>query len=645
LKKCNNWHIPCNVEGEGEGFVLMASIKMTLTILMIMFAGVFGTALVAPDTAEAWPTKYSSCTSCHADTDPDANIYVAIDGTETTSISVDAGSSFEIDYYFTNATDAAGPYGVGVQVVFPDGWTIAAGTSNSPTITGGWDTAWDATDGVGWTAFYDTDGQYSGTSGVAVDYAGSSWDYDGAGTRNAACDDGGACTNGTDLDGSTETMGADASVTVNPATTPGVYTMYVFGIGHDSSSRTHVVQSISVTVSDPAGQPSRNPGTSAVDTSNGGTATWGSPGESAFQDNTYASLSNAQSETSYYLKSTNFGFSIPGSATIDGIVVEIDRYSDIASMVTDAEVKIVKGGTVGSQNKAAGGYWGSSDTDTYQSYGGSSDLWNATWSPSDINDSGFGVVVSASVGGTKSNIFIDDIRITVHYTPGPNTTPDDPASLAQYKLDGTTVITQGSTTDEASIIIKASVDDTDSDNVSIEAEAVLNGGSFTGTANCTGGSSVAVAGTAQVTCSGLSDLSDYKWRVRAYDGTDYSSWVTYGGNPDVSIFLSVNHAPTAPSDHAQYKSDTTTGITQGTYTDEGTVVFKATVSDPDSDTTKLEVEIVDVDASFTDTATCSSGYVTSGTVATATCSSLADGVYKWQARTNDGTATSSWTGY
>jgi hypothetical protein len=622
--------------------------RLTLKFIFVFICIVFAIMIIAPEGAEAWPTKFASCTSCHSSVDADASIYVAINGTETTSVSVDAGSSFEVDYYFDNATNFSDPFGVGLHVIIPDGWSLGPGTSNAPSLAG-WNTAWDAAAGASWSPLFDTSGQYASTNGATIDFGGTSWDTGTGGRegKNAACDAGGSCgaEGGTDLDGIAETMGTDVTINVNPASTPGTYTVYVLGIGHEGGVRAHVIQSLSVTVDDPAGQVSRNPGTVADDASNGGSTAWGSTGDSAFQDDTYASSSNVQNETTNYLKATSFGFSIPAGATIDGIVVEVDRFADVASMVFDSEVKIVKGGAVGSTNEASGGFWPASDTDTYQTYGNSSYKWGETWTAADINNANFGVVISASSGGTKTNLFVDDIRITVYYTPAGNTAPDDPVSLAQYKTDGTTQITQGGTTDETSIIIKADVDDTDANNVSIEAEIVLNAGSFTGTANCAAGSSVSVPGTAQVTCSGLSDGNDYKWRVRAYDGSDYSNWVAYGGNPDVSINLGGNSTPNEPTGLTQYKSDAVTGITKGTYTDQSTVVMKATVSDPDSDNTKLEVEIVGVDSSFTGTPTCSSSFVTSGSEAEATCSGLANGVYKWQARSNDGSATSAWVGY
>jgi hypothetical protein len=81
---------------------------------------------------------------------------------------------------------------------------------------------------------------------------------------------------------------------------------------------------------------------------------------------------------------------------------------------SDARVRIVKGGTIGSTDKASGSAWPGSDA--YETYGSSSDLWGETWTDSDINDSGFGMAIAAS-GTCEARI--DHIEITVHYTEAP----------------------------------------------------------------------------------------------------------------------------------------------------------------------------------------------------------------------------------
>ena len=79
----------------------------------------------------------------------------------------------------------------------------------------------------------------------------------------------------------------------------------------------------------------------------------------------------------------------------------------------DNAVKIVKSnGAIGTTNKASVSTWPTSDA--VATYGGSSDLWSETWTSSDINNSNFGVAVSAS--STDSTVNIDQIQLKVYYT-------------------------------------------------------------------------------------------------------------------------------------------------------------------------------------------------------------------------------------
>lgn len=160
-------------------------------------------------------------------------------------------------------------------------------------------------------------------------------------------------------------------------------------------------------------------GTGADDAS-AGFDTWSNPSNITASDNSYATVSNGAGSTSHYLKGTNFGFSIPDGATIDGILVEIERSiltTAGAKSVTDSAIRIVKAdGSIGTTNKSAGATW--TTTDTYASYGGSSDLWGETWTAQNINDVDFGavlaVVTAADVGTATAQV--DHMRITVYYT-------------------------------------------------------------------------------------------------------------------------------------------------------------------------------------------------------------------------------------
>jgi len=129
-------------------------------------------------------------------------------------------------------------------------------------------------------------------------------------------------------------------------------------------------------------------------------------------DQVYTSIaSGVYGLTSYYLKVTGFAFSIPVGATILGILVEVERYEGDTD-VCDYSLKIVKGGSIGGTEKASVSIWPIAEA--YASYGGSSDLWGLSWTPADINDPTFGMVISAIITGSGV-AYIDHIRISVYY--------------------------------------------------------------------------------------------------------------------------------------------------------------------------------------------------------------------------------------
>lgn len=153
----------------------------------------------------------------------------------------------------------------------------------------------------------------------------------------------------------------------------------------------------------------------------GSNRTWTNPGNATTSDDIYSTFGNITGGVgSYtdYLVATNFGFSIPLSATITGIVVEVER-SDPNFCTSDYSVRIVKGSSIGSEigpsERAVGSNYPSSDS--YQSYGNAGDLWGEIWSPIDINEPTFGVAIAAqkSVSGTTGGR-VDHIRIIIFYS-------------------------------------------------------------------------------------------------------------------------------------------------------------------------------------------------------------------------------------
>jgi len=171
-------------------------------------------------------------------------------------------------------------------------------------------------------------------------------------------------------------------------------------------------------------------GSCTVDTSNGGTGYWGDASSAqGANDAVYAEvgLPAHGGSTSDYLECSNFGFSIPANATINGITLTVWRMTD-ADTFTDTEIRILKGGVVQNvQNKANSSTWPVNVEGTQQ-YGSSSDLWGVTWTAADINDVGLGVALSVTTSVTDPadphNANVDAFQITVDFTvPSPKAVP------------------------------------------------------------------------------------------------------------------------------------------------------------------------------------------------------------------------------
>jgi parallel beta-helix repeat protein len=104
--------------------------------------------------------------------------------------------------------------------------------------------------------------------------------------------------------------------------------------------------------------------------------------------------------------------------------------------------------------------------------------------------------------------------------------------------------------------------------------------------------------------------------------------------------LPENLPPNSPTDLAQFKSNSATVIPVGATTDERTVLFKGTGSDPDGDKVKLQVELRRLDeyeGLFNETAGGfkESEFVESGNETTAYAYGLIDADYHWRARAVD----------
>jgi hypothetical protein len=117
---------------------------------------------------------------------------------------------------------------------------------------------------------------------------------------------------------------------------------------------------------------------------------------------------------------TQFGFTIPANAMIQGIEITATNAHIATTTFFSASVTLTKNGSTAIST--------SSTIDTFQaddcsgvaahSAGGANNLWNETWTPAQIDSSNFGVIYSASPLGGR----LDAVQVTVYFAV-PTATP------------------------------------------------------------------------------------------------------------------------------------------------------------------------------------------------------------------------------
>jgi hypothetical protein len=148
--------------------------------------------------------------------------------------------------------------------------------------------------------------------------------------------------------------------------------------------------------------------------------TWASPTSIYTSNNVDASHATTSTRTTADLFATNFGFSIPATAIVLGVYVEIEKAASdnsATNYVQDNALYLRNAGVdLSATNKAdATTKWGTSDA--YYGYGSLSDTWGATLTGAIVNSSTFGIRFRARVtraGGTRT-AYVDHIRITLAY--------------------------------------------------------------------------------------------------------------------------------------------------------------------------------------------------------------------------------------
>lgn len=162
------------------------------------------------------------------------------------------------------------------------------------------------------------------------------------------------------------------------------------------------------------------PGTGANVTGTG-TVAWVNPSNITLNDGTFSTFSSAIDQVqSNYLQGTNFGFTLPANAIVQGVVGSINRKGSASSgtnSVNDVTVSLIKGGVVSGTNKAGASVWPT--TLTAASYGtGTTDLWGLALTATDVNASNFGLALQANISEKSGTIVgsVDSFTLQLYYT-------------------------------------------------------------------------------------------------------------------------------------------------------------------------------------------------------------------------------------
>jgi large repetitive protein len=153
-----------------------------------------------------------------------------------------------------------------------------------------------------------------------------------------------------------------------------------------------------------------------------GTYPWTNASNATASDNSYAVSASSIPSSDFmdWLKASNFGFSIPSHATLDGIEVTVELKAAASGDTVDFNCVLVIG------NATTGAFRNHLNqspptSDTTFTFGGASDKWGASPSIANINSSTFGVMFRArtpAAGGdpTLNNaIQVDHITMKIYY--------------------------------------------------------------------------------------------------------------------------------------------------------------------------------------------------------------------------------------
>ncbi len=200
----------------------------------------------------------------------------------------------------------------------------------------------------------------------------------------------------------------------------------IVGIGYFLMREPNPVRELSSSMTATGCESSPESGDVSGNVSFGQPINWSQPNRAEVPDGNYAQISLGPNETGKYLSIQDYDLNIPASAVVEGIQIDIWRFSDATGAIQDSSVRLITpggggggfSGTITGTEHAQAGNWPSVLTQT--TYGGPTDLWGVAWTAADVNHVDFGMVIAVTQNGGSGNIkaYIDYITITIFHDGG-----------------------------------------------------------------------------------------------------------------------------------------------------------------------------------------------------------------------------------
>lgn len=146
--------------------------------------------------------------------------------------------------------------------------------------------------------------------------------------------------------------------------------------------------------------------------------TWANPNNIFSQDGVYAVTTLFDGDASRNINGSTYGFAIPSTATITGIVLTayVNKTGGPTTHLAIFGLQLTKAGVATGTTRGTGTLPAGVSTYTF---GSSVDLWGTTWTPADINNAGFGFTLRAESVLNAGTVGVDFVSIQVFYTiPG-----------------------------------------------------------------------------------------------------------------------------------------------------------------------------------------------------------------------------------